>query len=344
MCQTLAGMKMNPLAVVQIGKTELGVTRLGLGCAHLGSAATKGALQVAIESIRLARQLGIRYLDTAPFYASGRSERYVGKALADVPRDDFVLSTKVGRILHPAGRGSDDDVAVGLPRLEPVFDYSRDGILRSIDESLARLELDRIDILLIHDPDDHHEQAVLEAYPTLAELRDQGVIKALGVGMNSCEPLVRFAREADFDCLLMAGCYTLLDQSGLDELLPLCQERQISIILGGPYNSGVLASDLGPGTTYFYRTTPLAVLARARKIKAVCDRHHVPLKAAALQFSLAHPAVTVAIPGARWPKEVEENLKMVAYPIPADLWEELRHERFVPEHAPTPRDESIDTL
>ena len=202
--------------------------------------------------------------------------------------------------------------------------------------SLARMGLDRLDIVLIHDPDDHWEQAIGEAYPTLAYLRSQGIIGAIGAGMNEWEMLERFAREGDFDCFLLAGRYTLLDHSGLDVLLPLCQEKQISVILGGPYNSGVLASDLGPDTTYFYQRTPPEVLETAKIIKAVRDRHNVPLQAAALQFGLAHPAVAATIPGPRAPTEVEENVAMAGYEIPSDLWSELKAEGLIPQEAPVP--------
>ena len=217
-----------------------------------------------------------------------------------------------------------------------MFDFSHDGVLRSIEESLERLGLDRLDIALIHDPDDHWEQAIGEAYPALAELRSQGVLGAIGAGMNQWEMPARFAREGDFDCFLLAGRYTLLDHSGLEDLLPLCETKQISVILGGPYNSGVLASDLGPDTTYFYQRTPPEVLETARQIKAVCDSHAVPLKAAALQFGLAHPAVAATIPGPRTPGEVEENVAMAGFEIPAALWSDLKSEGLIPAEAPTP--------
>ena len=218
---------------------------------------------------------------------------------------------------------------------EVVFDFSRDGVLRSLEDSLRRLDMDRIDIALIHDPDDHHDQAISEAFPALAELRSQGVIGAIGAGMNEWEALARFAVEGDFDCFLLAGRYTLLDQSGLAELLPLCEQRGISVILGGPYNSGVLASDLSGSATYFYAATPPEVLLRAREIKTVCDRHEVPLKAAALQFGLAHPAVAATIPGAQSVAEVEENVAMVQLPIPGALWDELRGQHLIPAEAPS---------
>ena len=327
---------MNPLDKAEIGSTGVMVSRLGVGGAPFGSMPIEDAEQRSIESIGKGLELGISYYDTAPFYGAGRSERYYAQGLSGVDRDSYVLSTKVGRVLNPVDPAPGQDIYRDLSQMEVAFDFSRDGTLRSFEESLKRLELDRIDILLIHDPDDFHQQAVNEAFPALAELRSQGVIGAIGAGMNFCEPLAQFGREADFDCFLLAGRYTLLDHTGLDDLLPLCEERGMSIILGGPYNSGVLASDLGEGTTYFYQSTPPEVLELARKIKAVCDRHDVPLKAAALQFGLAHPAVAATIPGAVSAAEVQENFDMVSRDIPADLWAELKHEGLLPENAPTP--------
>lgn len=327
---------MNPLDTAQVGTTTLNVTRLGLGGAPLGSLFTDVEIQTALSTVGRGHELGIRYFDTAPLYGHGKSETYFGQALQAFPRDQLVLSSKVGRVLNPVEKQPDTDTYVALPPFEAVFDFSRDGVLRSLEESFARLGLDHIDIAFIHDPDDHHEQAINEAFPALADLRSQGVISAIGAGMNQWEALSEFAREGDFDCFLLAGRYTLLDHSGLDDLLPLCEEKQISIMLGGPYNSGILASDLQPGTTYFYQEAPAEVLHKARQIKAVCDRHNVPLKAAALQFGLAHPAVAATIPGARSPLEVEDNIEMASHPIPVDLWAELRHEGFLPEHAPVP--------
>ena len=327
---------MNALDKAKIGSTGVMVTRLGLGGAPFGSMPVDVAEQRSVESIDRGLELGIGFYDTAPFYGAGRSERYYAAGLSSAERDSYALSTKVGRVLNPVDAAPGQDIYRDLPRMEVAFDFSRDGVLRSFEESLKRLELDRIDILFIHDPDDYHRQAVDEAFPALAELRSQGVIGAIGAGMNYCEPLAQFGREADFDCFLLAGRYTLLDHSGLDDLLPLCEKKGMSIILGGPYNSGVLASDLGEGTTYFYQSTPSEVLALARKIKAVCDRHDVPLKAAALQFGLAHPAVAATIPGAVSASEVRENFDMVSYEIPGALWAELKHEGLLPENAPTP--------
>jgi D-threo-aldose 1-dehydrogenase len=328
---------MDPLELRQLGTTDVRVTRLGLGGAPMGGLFTSAGAQTAVDTVRRGYELGIRFFDTAPLYGRGKSERFYGDGLGGFDRDSYTLSSKVGRVLDPNESAIDeDDVYVEVPPYDVVFDFSRDGVLRSIEESLERLGLDRLDIALIHDPDDHWEQAIGEAYPALAELRSQGVVGAIGAGMNQWEMPARFAREGDFDCFLLAGRYTLLDHSGLEDLLPLCETKQISVILGGPYNSGVLASDLGPDTTYFYQRTPPEVLETARQIKAVCDSHSVPLKAAALQFGLAHPAVAATIPGPRTPGEVEENVAMAGFEIPAALWSDLKSEGLIPAEAPTP--------
>ena len=340
---------MNALGTSQIGSTGLAVSRLGLGGAGLGGLYRDVSQEVAARTIQRSFQLGARYFDTAPFYGHGKSERYYGHGLAGLPRDELVVSTKVGRVLNAVDSPPDAGQFANPPPYEPVFDFSRDGILRSLDESLQRLNLDRIDIALIHDPDEsesmkgstfgepfHYRQALSEAYPTLADLRSQGVLRAIGVGMNQWQGLMRFAVEAEFDCFLLAGRYTLLDHSALSELMPLCEAKRISLIIGGPYNSGILASDLSAPAPYFYAQPPPDVLEQARRIKSVCDRYDVPLKAAALQFGLAHPAVAATIPGARSPAEVEENLRMAEYSIPSGLWAELREDGFIPEDAPTP--------
>lgn len=327
---------MNPLELRQVGTTNVQVTSLGLGGAALGGLFTDVAESIAVETVTAGLELGVKYFDTAPLYGHGKSEAYVGEALGNAPRDSYVLSSKVGRVLDRVESQGDTGIYVGLPPFQAVFDFSRDGILRSIDESLGRLALDRIDIAFIHDPDDHYELAIGAAFPTLADLRSQGVVRAIGAGMNQWETLVRFARDGDFDCFLLAGRYTLLDHSGLDELLPLCEEKRISIMLGGPYNSGILASDLRPGSKYFYQDAPGEVLELARRIQLICDRHDVPLKAAALQFGLAHPAVASTIPGARSPQEVKENFAMVNHPIAPEFWADLKSAGLIPENAPTP--------
>ena len=324
----------HPLDKTEIGSTGLRITRLGIGGAPIGSLFRTVSDDDAVATVRRGLELGLNYVDTAPLYGHGVSETRLGRALLDIPRDSFILSTKVGRVLNPVDVTPSSPHFQSLPKMEPVFDYSRDGILRSLEESLKRLNLDRVDIAYIHDADDHWEQAIGEAYPTLADLRSQGVVQAIGVGMNQWEMEARFAREGDFDCFLLAGRYTLLDQSGLAELMPVCLERNVSLVLGGPYNSGILASDLGPQTTYNYEVAPPEIIDRARKIKAACDRHAVPLKAAALQFGLLHPTVAATIPGARSVAEVEENFRMAGHPIPADLWAELKHEGLIDPLAP----------
>jgi D-threo-aldose 1-dehydrogenase len=347
---TSGAREMNPFETNSIGRTGLGVTRLGLGGAALGGMYTEVSEAQGIEAVHRALDLGTRYFDTAPLYGHGKSERYLGAALSGVPRLSYVLSTKVGRVLEPRQQAPDDEVFANLPPFAPAFDFSRDGVRRSLEDSLKRLKLDSVEIALIHDPDEgestktatfgeptYYAQALNETYPALVELRSQGAIKAIGVGMNQWQALARFADDADFDCFLLAGRYNLLDQSALNVLLPLCEEKQISVLLGGPYASGILASDLSPGARYLYAEAPPGIIERVRRIKAVCDRHGAPLMAAALQFGLFHPAVAAIVPGARSAEEVEKNTQMVRHPVPAQLWEELRHEQLIPRDAPTPK-------
>jgi D-threo-aldose 1-dehydrogenase len=319
---------------VEIGTTGLYVTRLGLGGVALSGAppatdpdqTTSEAEAIAL--IHRSLELGLNYLDTAPMYGVGQSERRYGRALHGVARDSYVLSTKVGRVLHPLEPGS--------ARLTWTFDFSRQGVLRSFAASLERLGLEHVDILYIHDPDNHYQQALTQALPALLELRSQGHVKAIGAGMNQWEMELQFAREGHCDCFLLAGRYTLLDQTALPEFLPYCVEHNISVIAGGPYNSGILAVGPREGATFNYRAAPTEMMEKAQRIHAVCERHHVPLKAAALQFILAHPAVASVIPGARSVAEVEDNIRMVEFPIPSDLWAELKQAELIAEAAPTP--------
>ena len=317
---------MDPLEKVRLGNTEVKVTRLGMGGAPMGGLLTEAGPNIANETLKLAYEEGVRYFDTAPLYGSGKSEVFFGEFLSTLDRDSFTISSKVGRLLDRTDTPSEVKVR---------FDYSRDGVLRSIEESLTRLNLDRVDVVFIHDPDNHYEEAIDTAFPTLADLRSQGVIGAIGSGMNQWEMLADFARNADFDCFLLAGRYTLLDYSALSELLTICEKNSISVILGGPYNSGILASDLEEKVTYFYETAPRHVIEKAKAIKSICDDFNIPLKAAALQFGLLHPAVAATIPGARHPTEVSENVEMAGLNIPSELWQELKSERLLPEDAPT---------
>jgi D-threo-aldose 1-dehydrogenase len=310
--------------------------RIGLGTAPIGGLFEAVDDDAALATVERAWEAGIRFFDTAPLYGLGLSERRLGRVLGTRPRDDFVLATKVGRLLRadaPAEPGQ--PFWKGVPPVNPVFDFSFDGVLRSVDESLERLGLDRIDVLHIHDPDEHYEAALTQAYPALDRLRSEGVLGAIGAGMNQAEMLVRFARDADFDCFLVAGRYTLLDQTALSELLPLCCEREIAVIVGGVYNSGILV-DPTPGATFDYRPAPPSWLERAQRLRAICDRHAVPLMAAAIQFPLAHPAVASLLVGPRSTAELDESLDLLALPIPAELWAELRSDGLLPETAPVP--------
>jgi D-threo-aldose 1-dehydrogenase len=335
-------MPFEPTERLRIGRTGLDVTRLGFGGASIGGLFTAVRDEDATATVERAWDLGVRTFDVAPLYGLGAAERRMGRALAGKPRDDFVLSTKVGRLVVPRDSippGADvDEQDANYPHRDPVglvFDYSGDGVRRSIEASLERLGLDRIDIALIHDPDDHWEAAIDDAYPALARLRDEGVIRAVGAGMNQSAMLARFAREGDFDVFLVAGRYTLLDQEAFGELLPLCVERGIGILIGGVMNSGVL-TDPGPGSRYNYRPAPPAVIDRARRLAAVCERHAVPLRAAAIQFPLAHPAVRSLIAGVRRIEHLDEYPELMRRPIPADLWAELRAEGLIPSEAPVP--------
>jgi D-threo-aldose 1-dehydrogenase len=328
---------MDPLGKVRLGKTKLQVTRLGLGGAPLGGLFQDVPEGEAIATIRRALAMGVSLFDTAPLYGHGKSEMRMGRALAGVNRDEYVLATKVGRLLMPvnAGELKPDEFDNPAP-FKPVFNFSYDAVMRSFEESLKRLKLERIDILHIHDADDHYKEAIEGAYPALAKLRSQGLISAVGAGMNQAEMPARLARAGDFDCFLLAGRYTLIDHTGLKELLPLCVEKGISIIIGGPYNSGVLATGARAGAKFNYADAPPEVMEKVRRVEAVCQRFLVPMRAAALQFPLAHPAVASVIPGARSVAELEENFRLMSHPIPADFWTALREAKIIPPEAPTP--------
>ena len=294
--------------------------RTGLGTAPLGGLFEAVSDETAEATLELAWERGIRFFDTAPLYGLGLSEQRLGRFLAGKPRDDFVLASKVGRLLRAdAPPDPDQSHWRGVSPVNPVFDFSHDGVLRSVDESLERLGLDRIDVLHIHDPDDHYEDALLGAYPALDRLRSEGAIGAVGAGMNQVEMLIRFAREADFDCFLVAGRYTLLDRSALPELLPLCVERDIAVIAAGVFNSGILAG----GTTFDYRPAPPELLARAAELGEICAPYGVPLAAAALQFPLRHPAVASVLLGPRSPAQLAQSLDLLDVRIPVELWDEL---------------------
>ena len=322
---------MNGAATAPIGKTGVSVTRLGLGCAPLGGLYAAVSDEQARATVEQAWQLGVRTFDTAPLYGSGLSEERVGAALSSRVRDEFTLSTKVGRLLEAGG--SADPIFEGASAAAPVFDFSYDGALRSLESSLERLALDRVDIALIHDPDDHYDEALAGAYAALARLRSEGVVGAIGVGMNQAEALVRFALDADVDCFLIAGRYTLLDHAALGELLPICVERGIAVIVGGVFNSGILTGGDGH---FDYRPAPPELGARVRRLADVCARWDVPLPAAALQFPLGHPAVACVLAGCRSPAEVAEDVRLFELGLPSGLWDDLRAEGLLPGDAPVP--------
>lgn len=325
-------MGVQPFERARVGETDVSVTRLGLGTGPLGGWPTAVPRDVAAATIQRSWDVGVRYFDTAPFYGYGLSEQNLGRALAGHGREGYTLSTKVGRLIKPGAE--DDPLFLGTDDVRAEFDFSAVGIKESLESSRARLGIEQIDIAYIHDPDDYHTEALRSAYPLLADLRADGVIGAVGAGMIHTEPLQRFAEEADFDCFLLAGRYTLLEQDSLS-LLATALERRISIIAGGVFNSGLLIEPR-PDSTYDYEPAPTDVVQRAQRLQGVCERFGVPLRAAAIQFPLAHPAVASVIVGARTPDEVDDNLAMIQLDLPSELWTALKEEGLVRENAPTP--------
>jgi D-threo-aldose 1-dehydrogenase len=327
------------MATEQIARDTNPVSRLGHGAAALGNLYTEVTDAQARAVVDAAWEAGVRSFDTAPHYGLGLSEQRLGAALADRPRSEFTLSTKVGRLLVPDPAGARRDTegfAVTTP-YRRVWDFSAAGVLRSLESSLERLGLDRVDVVYLHDPDDHWEQAVGEALPALVELREQGVISAVGVGMNQWQMPARFVRESDVDVVMLAGRYTLLEQPALAEFLPLCAERGVDVIAAGVFNSGLLARQEVPDdATHDYRAAPADVIDRARRIAAVCARHGTTLPTAALWFPFGHPAVTGAVVGARAEAEIRANTAALAVPPPPGLWAELRGEGLIEAGVPTP--------
>jgi D-threo-aldose 1-dehydrogenase len=315
---------------------SLDVTSIGLGSAPLGGLFAPVSDADAEATLAAGWSAGIRFFDTAPLYGFGLAERRLGAFLRQQPRDSFAISTKVGRLLRAPGVGSiEDDHYKGASSERPVFDFSYDGVMRSVEESLGRLGLDRVDVLLVHDPDDHYDEAVRGAFRALVRLRDDGTVKAIGSGMNQSEMLTRFAEAVPVDCFLLAGRYTLLDQGALDALFPVCAAKNIGILLGGIYNSGILANP-HTGAKFNYEDADAALVARALELDQLCRTHGTELKAAALQFCMAHPAVTVAVMGARNAAEVADNIAMSERKVPEAFWQELRAKNLVDARAPLP--------
>ena len=334
----------------QVGRTKVEVTTLGLGGAPMGGFRATISESKALAIVNQGYEAGVRFFDTSPYYGYGRSELRMGAALRGRPRDSYILSTKIGRILHamkPGEQPPADFRDNGLPGFAPVFDYSYDGVMRSLEHSYLRLGISRIDIALVHDVDfwTTRDRAVLEerfrtvmesGFRALDELRRAGVIGAIGVGINEADTSLRFIKAGDFDCMLLAGRYTLLEQGGLSEFLPECVTRGVSVILGGPYNSGILTGGVKAGATHDYAPAPANLIEKAQKIEAICQRHGVELGAAALQFPLFHPAVCSVIPGALSVAEAKQNAARMSVSLPSELWSELKREGLIDPASPTP--------
>lgn len=339
---------MTSLPTRPVGKTDLQVTVLGLGGAPLGDFFERIPEDRARATLDAAYDSGVRLYDTSPLYGHGLSEHRFGAALRNRPSDDLVISTKVGRLLKPEKpERIDRGWFTGGLNFEPVYDYSYDGCMRSLEASHNRLGMNRIDIALIHDVDvwthgsedaymRRFDEAMNGAYKALDELRTAGVVRAIGAGVNEIAPCVEFAEAGRFDCFLLAGRYTLLEQHGLDDLMPLAERQGFSILLGGPFNSGILATGAVPGATYNYKPASPEIMDRVSRIDAVCRRHQVPIAAAAIQFPLGHSQVASIVPGAVRPEEVERNAANMRLPIPPALWQDLKDEGLLEAGAPVP--------
>ena len=317
------------------------LARLGLGTAAIAGLYEPLDEESAQDTMEAAWELGLRSFDTAPHYGAGLAERRLGRFLASKPRGQLALSTKVGRLLVPVD-GGPDDVAnadsegfFGAPPVRRVFDFSMDGVLRSLEDSLERLGVDRIDRIYIHDPDDHVYQALTEAFPVLDRLRTEGVVDEIGVGTKDKEVPVRFVRETSIDVVMLAGRYTLLDQTGLKELLPACEERNVRVVAAGVFNSGVLANPV-PGAHYEYSEAPPEIIRRAQLLRDTCADLGVNVLSAAMQFPLAHPAVSEVVVGARTRMEIEENVDYFRSDVPTRVWLALKECGLLDEGAPVP--------
>ena len=330
-----------------VGKTDIEVTELGFGGASIGELFVRVSETAAQATLAAAWDAGVRYYDTAPWYGRGLSELRTGALLRDHPRSEFVLSTKVGRWLQPSTtEGFDGDPWVGGAPNKVVFEYTYDGIMRSVEQSRLRLGITRFDIAFIHDLDrlyfdevtfeEHFRALTTSGWKALEELRSSGQIAAVGAGINTLGLIPRFLDALDVDAFLVAMPYTLLKQEVLDEEFPAAMARGAGLIIGAVFQSGILATGAVDGATYDYAPAPPEVVERVRRIEAVCERHGVSLAAAALQFPLGHPGVASVIPGAFRPGQVRRNVVAFAQSIPADLWAELKHEGLLRSDAPVP--------
>ncbi|MEU5598826.1 aldo/keto reductase [Streptomyces sp. NPDC020298] len=325
----------------KILNTSVEITELGFGASVIGNLYRVTPVEEATAAVEAAWAAGIRYFDTAPHYGLGLSERRLAAALRDRRRDEYVVSSKVGRLLVPneRPRGVDTEGFVVRDDLRRQWDFSRDGVLRSIEDTLRRTGLDRLDVVYVHDPDEHWRQAADEAMPTLADLRDQGVIGAIGAGMNQSGMLARFLRETAADMVMLAGRYTLLDQSALDDVLPAARELGKSVVAVGVFNSGLLSQERpAEGIKYDYRDAPSDLVSRALWIARVCERHGTTLPAAAIAFPATHPSIINVTLGMRSPEQVERNAELHRRPVPQDLWDDLRAEGLIRSDVPTEND------
>lgn len=337
---------MNPNAKVKFGRVDLKVTQFGFGTAPIGNIFREIDEDTSNGMIDCAWDAGVRYFDTAPMYGHGLSELRTGQGLRWKDRDELVLSSKVGRLLRPARR-ADIDFApwTNAAPFTMEFDYSYDGVMRSFEDSLQRLALEHMDICFIHDIDvftrgaeqpEVFKQAMDGAWKALESLRDQGVVKAIGVGVNEWEVCHAALEQRDFDCFLLAGRYTLLEQAALDKFLPLCEERGAAVVVGGGFNSGILATGAKEGAKYNYAPAPAEIMQKVAKIEEVCAQYDVPLPAAALQFVVAHPAVPTFMAGTRTVEQLQQNLTWFSYDIPVEFWADLKAKGLLREDAPVP--------
>jgi D-threo-aldose 1-dehydrogenase len=326
---------MGTLAAQRIGRTTVEVTRLGFGGGPLGGLYAPLDDETAAAALDAAWECGIRYFDTSPHYGIGVSERRIGRLLSGKPREQYTVSTKVGRILVPQDAAGRLDEAFQVPATHRrVWDFSRDGIARSVEDSLSRMDTGRFDMLFLHDAEDHFEAALRDGYPALAELRAQGVVGAIGAGMYDSTLLTRLVREADVDVVMLANRYTLLNHSALDDLLPACAERGVSVLAAAVFNSGVLATPRPPtDARYEYQPAPPDLLRRVNHVADVCDAHGVTLPQAAMAFPLLHPVVAGVVAGMRSAAEVRSNAGSFRADLPAALWSDLAAEGLVDERA-----------
>ena len=337
---------MQPSDPRKFGRVDLEVTAFSFGTAPVGNIFEEIDEETSDAMFQRSWDAGVRYFDTAPMYGHGLSELRTGQSLRWKNRDEFVLSSKVGRLLKPARRSEIDFTPWNnAAPFELVFDYSYDGVMRSFEDSLQRLALERMDICFIHDIDvftrGDEQPAVFKeamdgAWRALSDLRDQGVVEAIGVGVNEWEVCQAALEQRDFDCFLLAGRYTLLEQESLDSFLPLCEARGAAVVVGGGFNSGILATGAVEGAKYNYAPAPPEIMEKVRGIEAVCADHKVPLPAAALQFVVAHPAIPSFIAGTRTVEQLDKNLGWFSIDIPADFWAELKSTGLLREDAPTP--------